>query len=231
MSPAELMIRREKGLCYTCDAKFSLGLRFPNKQYMLIEAEAFQGTPSKAIIRFDVLVGGTEVQILLNGGSSNSYIHLRIVQHLKLPIEPTKNMQVMVGDGYVMKGKGLIKNLTVQIQGHVIEIPTFVLPVANSDVVFGASRLAILGPHMANYTIGDSYIEFLEDIIEGYNSSNQGPKSIQEEMQELLQRYQHIFEKPHGLLPLRGHEHHITLEKGAGPIKVRPYCYPFSQKT
>ncbi|XP_054814181.1 uncharacterized protein LOC129314762 isoform X2 [Prosopis cineraria] len=39
MSPAEMMIKREKGLCYTCDAKFSLSHRCPNKQYMLIECE------------------------------------------------------------------------------------------------------------------------------------------------------------------------------------------------
>lgn len=39
-----------------------------------------------------------------------------------------------------------------------------------------------------------------------------------------------MFDKPHGLPPIRENEHHIILKEGTGPVKVRHYRYPFSQK-
>jgi len=34
ISLAEMQLRREKGLCFTCDEKFTLSHRCPNKQYL-----------------------------------------------------------------------------------------------------------------------------------------------------------------------------------------------------
>lgn len=101
------------------------------------------------------------MQILLDGGSFDSFIHPRIARHLNLPIEPTNNVQVMVGDGNAMKGEGKVRRITVQVQGHDVQFPAYVLPVAGSDIVLGASWLATLGPHVANYTIRESYIKFI----------------------------------------------------------------------
>jgi len=39
MTPTELQIRREKSLCYTCDAKFTLNHRYPNKHMFLLQVE------------------------------------------------------------------------------------------------------------------------------------------------------------------------------------------------
>ena len=50
------------------------------------------------------------------------------------------------------------------------------------------------------------------------------------EVELLLQEFQHVFETPIGLPPLRGHEHPIVLKEGAQPMCQRPYRYPFYQK-
>lgn len=186
-----MLIRREKGLCYTCDEKFSPNHRCANKQYMLIDCEeggdelleecptptavenieeqpsihhlslhAFQGQQGKATIRFVGNILGIEVQILLDGGSSDCSIHPRIAKHLQLPIEPASQVRVMIGDGYSMQGEGVIRELPVQIQGYIITFPAFVLPIAGSDVVMGASWLATLGPHVADYTINQAKLKF-----------------------------------------------------------------------
>ena len=39
MSQAEMQIRREKGLCYTCDEKFTYSHRCPNWQYLLLQMD------------------------------------------------------------------------------------------------------------------------------------------------------------------------------------------------
>jgi len=46
-----------------------------------------------------------------------------------------------------------------------------------------------------------------------------------------IQQYKNVFEKPHGLQPIRSHDHTILLMPGSAPVKVRPYRYPHSQKT
>ncbi|XP_028758775.1 uncharacterized protein LOC114717745 [Neltuma alba] len=298
MSPAEMLIRREKGLCYTCDEKFSPTHRCPNKQYMLMECDdsegqvpemtphalnggneeatsihhlslhAFQGQQGKATIRFEGSIHGSAVQVLLDGDSSDSFVHPRIVKHLQLPVESVGHVRVMISDGHSMKGEGVVRVLPVQIQGHTIEIPAYVLPIAGSDVVIGASWLATLGPHVADYTIGRSKIKFFNNgtfvTLQGMVQPSitradfhhlqrlvhmdavseffmlhldiQGEHdlglddSIPGDMKSLLHNYQEVFTKPTGLPPQRALEHRIILQEGVGPVKVRPYRYPFSQK-
>lgn len=40
-----------------------------------------------------------------------------------------------------------------------------------------------------------------------------------------------VFEEPKGLPPTRTHDHKIVLKEGIPPVSVRPYRYPFVQKT
>ena len=46
-----------------------------------------------------------------------------------------------------------------------------------------------------------------------------------------IHQYKNVFEKPHGLPPIRSHDHTIPLMSGSAPLKVQLYRYPYSQKT
>ncbi|PKA61698.1 putative mitochondrial protein [Apostasia shenzhenica] len=48
---------------------------------------------------------------------------------------------------------------------------------------------------------------------------------------ELVDKFKDIFTESSGLPPFRSHDHQITLKSGAEPVTVRPYRYPFLQKT
>lgn len=50
-------------------------------------------------------------------------------------------------------------------------------------------------------------------------------------MEELLKHHESLFEKPQKLPPQRSHDHQILLQPGAGLVSVKPYRYPFYQKT
>ncbi|MCH84334.1 hypothetical protein A2U01_0005166, partial [Trifolium medium] len=50
-----------------------------------------------------------------------------------------------------MTAEGVIKKLPIEVQGHKLEVPVFLLPVAGADVILGASWLATLGSHVADY--------------------------------------------------------------------------------
>lgn len=49
-------------------------------------------------------------------------------------------------------------------------------------------------------------------------------------IEELLDKYESVFQMPKGLPPHRGHEHAIILKEGTSPVNVRPYKYPQVQK-
>ena len=49
-------------------------------------------------------------------------------------------------------------------------------------------------------------------------------------IQTILRKHRSIFKPPHGLPPLRPHDHHISLLPKTGPVNVRSYRYPHSQK-
>lgn len=96
-----MQIRRDKGLCYFCDEKFSYSHKCPNKQMMMLQLEdsdseeasdtsdksvnnqdaqhgehhlslnAMRGINGVGTIRFIARIDNIEVQILLDGGSSD----------------------------------------------------------------------------------------------------------------------------------------------------------------
>ncbi|CAJ2662565.1 unnamed protein product [Trifolium pratense] len=185
ISPAERQLRRDKGLCYWCDEKFSFTHKCPNRQLMLLQYDdndenseidsaiqspdsttdspttnipehhlsfnAMKGTSHIGILRFTGSIEQIKVQILIDGGSSDNFLQPRIAKCLKLPVEPASTFRVLVGNGEIMTAEGMINQLPLDIQGHKLEIPVYLLPVAGADVILGASWLATLGPHVADY--------------------------------------------------------------------------------
>jgi hypothetical protein len=185
ISPAEMQLRRDKGMCYWCDEKFSFTHKCPNRQLMLLHYDdpdedqvldiltqtpeittnshttnlpehhlslnAMKGTSNMGVLRFAGSIEHIGVQILIDGGSSDNFLQPRIAKFLKLPIEPGPQFNVLVGNGEVMTAEGVIQKLPLEIQGHKLEVPVFLLPVAGADVILGASWLATLGPHVADY--------------------------------------------------------------------------------
>ena len=102
-------------------------------------------------MRFEGKIQGTIIQILLDSGSSNNFIQPRIAKALKLAIQPSPQFQVMVGNGQTMTTEGVVLDLQLNIQGHDIVLPVYLLPVTGADLVLGATWLATLGSHIANY--------------------------------------------------------------------------------
>ncbi|KAJ1377256.1 hypothetical protein SESBI_49085 [Sesbania bispinosa] len=124
MTPAEMQVRREKGLCYTCDDKFTPQHKCPNRHFMIMQVEdeipetedtaqqtelvednaeqehhlsfnALKGNSGLGTIRFSGRIKGHSVRILLDGGSSNNFLQPRVAQFLSLPIQPAAQFHVM----------------------------------------------------------------------------------------------------------------------------------------
>ena len=184
LTPADIQFRRDKGICFTCDEKYSPIHRCTNKHYYLIQCEdqqdeeqdavsvqeeaaaivspnddqshhlsyhAMNGTHERGTIRFTGSINGTEIQILVDGGSSDNFIQPRLAKFLQLPIEPTPRLKVIVGNGDLLECEGVVKQIPVHIQGHSLSISAYVLPIAAAELVLGTQWLATLDTHLVNY--------------------------------------------------------------------------------
>ncbi|KAJ1404859.1 Retrotransposon gag domain [Sesbania bispinosa] len=127
-----------------------------------LSLNAMKGTSGLGTIRLKAFVQGLEVQVLIGGGSSDSFIQPRIAKFLKLPIEPEPGFRVMVGNFDIMQVEGYVPALEVSMQGHNLQIPkVYVLQVAGGDLVIGATWLRTLKAHIADYDA--LLIRFLHD--------------------------------------------------------------------
>lgn len=91
------------------------------------------------------------VQVLIDGGSSNSFIQPRVAKLLQLPIELAPNLHVMVGNFETMIIEGCIKSMNVLIQGVSMTIPgIYVLNVAGGDLVIRTTWLKTLGAYIVD---------------------------------------------------------------------------------
>lgn len=57
------------------------------------------GSPILGTMKFQGSINRVTVQMLLDRRSSYNFLQSRIVQCLKLPMEPVPNLQVLVGNG------------------------------------------------------------------------------------------------------------------------------------
>ena len=55
--------------------------------------------------------------------------------------------------------------------------------------------------------------------------------SISRDLQKVLDNHSKVFEAPNGLPPIRDHDHAIHLIPGSVPPNIRPYRYPYVQKS
>lgn len=104
------------------------------------------------IMRFTGSIAGHPVKVLLDGGSDDSFIQPRVVQFLHLGTLPTEQFKVLVGNGQFLQVKGLVPEVSLQVQGHTLTLPAYVLTITGADIILGASWLAALGLHMTDYS-------------------------------------------------------------------------------
>ena len=68
MSAAEMQLRKEKGLCYWYDEKFTFNHKCPNRQLMLLACDDSVEEPKNAdtALSAEVPIQSTELEVSLN---------------------------------------------------------------------------------------------------------------------------------------------------------------------
>ncbi|KAJ0744829.1 putative nucleotidyltransferase, Ribonuclease H [Helianthus annuus] len=289
ITSTEAKERREKGLCYYCDEKFTPGHRCTKPQLFMIsdlsvddnvgdsaESEpepiddlpevsfhAITGALHPQTIRLVGKIGNKQVLVLVDGGSTHNFIDQSLVTRFGLTVSQEAKLEVMVANRERLTCMGQVRGLTLTVQGYTITTDYYVLPVAACQVVLGVQWLKTLGPVELDYQRLTLRFKMGETVhlLEGTKHATTGSvdpltdkelSSIQglgymcqielvqdrtstphypSDLRQLLSRFQRVFQQPSSLPPRRLHDHRILLKPGAGPVSVRPYRYPYYQKT
>jgi len=189
------------------------------------------------------------VLILVDSGSTHNFISEALVEDLSLPTQNIHSFGVQIGNGQIVKCHKICPNLSIQLPGLVVIQDFYPFAIGGADLVLGIRWLASLNTVQANWS--EMFMIF---FINGKKYKLQGVKSnhtsnaalhyLQQisseemetnypsgEIQKLLSEFKGIFAEPCTLPPFRKYFHRIPLYPESKPPNIRPYRYPFSQKS
>nr|GMD82510.1 Transposon Ty3-G Gag-Pol polyprotein [Ipomoea batatas]GME15449.1 Transposon Ty3-G Gag-Pol polyprotein [Ipomoea batatas]GME19231.1 Transposon Ty3-G Gag-Pol polyprotein [Ipomoea batatas] len=178
---AEIWERRDKGLCFHCDKKYSVGHRCKGRFLVLIgddEDEAIEVEPIAAdgvfdeeVISGDVsmlntmsgpgsprslrLVGkikSSPCVVLIDSGSTHNFITPAIVEKLQLPTKAIKPFKVYIGNGDTLGCQLVCPSVEICMQGFTFTVDLQVLRIVGPDVVLGVQWLQSLGSVTHDYS-------------------------------------------------------------------------------
>nr|KYP41284.1 Transposon Ty3-G Gag-Pol polyprotein [Cajanus cajan] len=181
MSPAETQLRREKGLCFTCDDKYSPSHRCPNKQYLWLHLDEDE-VSDEPVMDASVVTDNIEPQLLSE------------------PHFSFNALNGSAGNG-TMRFKGVINGLTVQIlldsgssdnflQPRIaacLKLP--IEPIQNFNVMVGNGSA-----HISDYS--NLSLKFMLDDNNSQDLFRDLPVDMEPEITLLLHTYQQVFELP-----------------------------------
>ncbi|KAL6313182.1 hypothetical protein AAG906_016770 [Vitis piasezkii] len=217
--------RREKGLCYYCDEKFVAGHRCERPQLFMIEDFPHMNTED--------VEGAHPEQEHHEVIPEISFHAIARTEHP----QTIRKFEVMVANREKIECTGQCRGLTLTIQGYSVTADYYILPIAACQLVLGVQWLETLGPIEMDYKqlTMNFKVEGTPQTFQGLRRTNieafNQPKSYPPEIGQLLAKFSHVFESPTSLPPRRSHDHQIPLQPSAGPVSVRPYRYPYYQKT
>ncbi|KAF3615047.1 hypothetical protein FXO38_23541 [Capsicum annuum] len=138
-----------------------------------ISYQALSGRPfTVTSLRFTCQVKGHTAQVLIDDGSTHNFITSRVAKSLKLPIESSAKFSFLVGNGHNLPCLGVIRDLSITIQGHTVSTDFFVIDLHGSDLVLGVIWLATLGPIVTDYAQRLFQFDFQGKCVSCWRSSS-----------------------------------------------------------
>jgi hypothetical protein len=89
--------------------------------------------------------------VLIDGGSTHNFIDQSIVSKYELHVVPNRKFQVTVANREKIDCTWLCPSFTIMIQGQIVTVDYFILPVAACPIVLGVQWPATLGPVETDY--------------------------------------------------------------------------------
>ncbi|KAA0045155.1 Transposon Tf2-9 polyprotein [Cucumis melo var. makuwa] len=229
---AEFQARKEKGLCFRCNEKYSADHKCKMKEHrelrMFVVAndkEEFKIVEGEEVERRELNkldVKNEDVIILIDCGATHNFVSEKLVKKLLIPIKETAHYGVILGSGAAVQGKGICEKLEVCMKNWTVEEDFLPLELGGVDVILGLQWLYSLG-----VTTMDWRNLLLTFSVEGKSVKIQGDLSLTKarvSLKNMIKAWGRKT-KEFSLNVEREIEHQIHLKLGTNPINVRPYRY------
>ncbi|KAL4591834.1 hypothetical protein LXL04_004807 [Taraxacum kok-saghyz] len=198
LTEKELQDKKDRGLCFRCDEKWQIGHQCKRKELSImlnldeedeqeIPEEKLEPDPETEVCLNSVLgitkpktmklagkLNEENVVVMIDPGATHNFISPETVERGNIPITGTGEFGVALGTGVRVQGKGICKQVKLQLQG--IEIVEDFLPLnlGNSDIILGIQWLAKLGPVTTNWRT-----QSMQFQMDGKTSVLQGDSSLE----------------------------------------------------
>ncbi|CAN6249028.1 unnamed protein product [Urochloa humidicola] len=217
--------------------------------FLAISHEAVNGGQAKRSMQLQGKMKELDIQILIDSGSTNSFVSQRVVDQIgELQCVGT-HVQVKVANGGVMQCSSLVPAAEWSIQGYSFCQELKVLPLQSYDIILGMDWLESFSPMKVHWLHKWMAIPYKGStiILQGMLPAHEeelliqicsvsskfgvyGDSELPPEISDLLVDFEVVFSSPSSLPPVRSCDHVIPLVAGARPFNVRPYRYPPSLK-
>ncbi|XP_061367568.1 uncharacterized protein LOC133310624 [Gastrolobium bilobum] len=186
LPPEELQRKRDLGICYTCDEKWTASHRCKARMLLLIgESDDPPHEPEEEVVwqvantdenvthaalhilaasvnprslQLSALIRKQEVVVLIDSGSSHNFIRKQLADDLQLPMSRVTRMKVFMGNGEYMICEKKCVNVSLLIQGLEFVVDLWVADLSGLSVILGMCWLSQLGRVSHDY--GDQSIKF-----------------------------------------------------------------------
>ncbi|XP_037424582.1 uncharacterized protein LOC119289334 [Triticum dicoccoides] len=124
-----------------------------SESVMQISVQAVNGTSCKESIKLQGMVGKLHLLILVDSGSSNTFISQKLVQQLQCPLEAIPTAKVAIAGGGTLQCTHQVLNLQWCCQGYTFTSSLKVLPLENYDIILGMNWLEVMSPMWVDWKL------------------------------------------------------------------------------
>lgn len=124
----------------------------PLEQTPSISLQAMSGLPAAHTIRVQGSIMGNPVNILVDTGSTHSFINDKLAHKIGLHITQSDDFRVLVASGEQLKVTGVCQGVLFKCQELVMSIDLLLLPLEGCQVVLGVEWLKQFDDIIFNFT-------------------------------------------------------------------------------
>ena len=216
----------------------------PSHLFFTCSAAAVQGQSSLHTMQFSGKLLGHQVSILVDSGSSHSFISTATASLLSGHQPLPHPVSVKVANGDTILCETVIPDVEWSVQSYTFHSTFRVLPLGSYDIILGMDWLEAFSPMKVNwrnkwmsisYGSGSVLLHGLGDVSENCSSVmvfsissdavDQPTHTVHPQVQSILDEFSQLFAEPSALPPRRDCDHSIPLVPGAQPVCIRQYRY------
>jgi hypothetical protein len=222
----------------------SLASEAHDQLFVALSREAVSGKEGPRTLKLEGLIQGKAAIILVDSGSSTTFISQAFAQSLNCVSEVIPAIQVQVANGETLRCSCTVKQLSWSVDNCDFISDMKVLPLAHFDIILGMDWLEAYSPmqvHWKHKWLAIPYNgatailqgitpviseELIVHICHIEQLSASVDLAVSPEVSVILDEFAVVFEPLSSLPPKRSCDHVIPLLPGAKPVHIRPYRYP-----